>query len=204
MLDRIQGSSGITFLLDIWNRTSNALYQSPWFAIRQEVYHVFFCRNLASYWRSFPPSWKHPTLLDYGCGTAEFARTGWIDKGFNTVLADLPGPNRDYLHSKFEGKNIIVTTPDKSLKMGPYDVVICMDVLEHISNPIETLKKLWKVVKPGGHVFMWFETRYPAPGHLLSAIKQKPVYDKWKGSIPIVITEGIGLDWLQKPKRFWQ
>jgi 2-polyprenyl-6-hydroxyphenyl methylase / 3-demethylubiquinone-9 3-methyltransferase len=37
---------------------------------------------------------------------------------------------------------------------GAYDVVVCMEMLEHVPEPAGTLKALHDLAKPGGHVFV--------------------------------------------------
>jgi len=37
---------------------------------------------------------------------------------------------------------------------GAYDVVVCMEMLEHVPEPDSVLRALHSLVKPGGHVFL--------------------------------------------------
>ena len=37
---------------------------------------------------------------------------------------------------------------------GAYDIVVCMEMLEHVPEPDSVLRALHSLVKPGGHVFL--------------------------------------------------
>jgi len=37
---------------------------------------------------------------------------------------------------------------------GTYDIVLCMQVLEHVTDPAKVCGELARVIKPGGHVFV--------------------------------------------------
>jgi 2-polyprenyl-6-hydroxyphenyl methylase/3-demethylubiquinone-9 3-methyltransferase len=44
---------------------------------------------------------------------------------------------------------------------GSYDVVTCMELLEHVPNPASTIASCAALVKPGGHVFFSTINRNP-------------------------------------------
>jgi len=44
---------------------------------------------------------------------------------------------------------------------GTYDVVTCMEMLEHVPNPASTIASCAALVKPGGHVFFSTINRNP-------------------------------------------
>lgn len=201
VLDQISWGAGISFLLDLWNRYPYQLYHSPWFVLRQEWYHSLFQKKLDyQIWLDLKS--KDSIMLDYGCGTAEFSRP-WIDKGGKTVLADLPGPNRNYISDKFADQNCVITSPKRSLDLGPYDLISCLDVFEHIVDPIKTLKDLYSVLKPAGIGMFWFSPRYPHPGHLEQSIAERPLYEEWIKKVPIVMSREVGIDLIRRPKRIW-
>ena len=55
-----------------------------------------------------------------------------------------PSTNPDYL---YEGSNIPVES-------NSFDSVICSEVLEHVRNPTSILKEAFRVLKPGGLMFI--------------------------------------------------
>ena len=52
---------------------------------------------------------------------------------------------------------------------GQYDVVTCMEMLEHVPNPASIIQACQKLVKPGGHVFFSTINRNPK-AYLLAII----------------------------------
>ena len=71
-------------------------------------------------------------VLDYGCGD-------------NHILANI---------IKEKGKNVnyydLYFYPDEKYKKSLYDAIILEEVIEHISNPLETLRMLLPLLKDGG------------------------------------------------------
>ena len=66
------------------------------------------------------------------------------------------GPNVDFVMSEFS-----IPLKDKSI-----DIVLCGQVLEHCRNPFKLIEEAYRIVKPGGHVFLvapfiWPEHRFP-------------------------------------------
>lgn len=45
-----------------------------------------------------------------------------------------------------------------------YDVVFCLEVFEYLYNPFQAMKNLYKVLKPGGTLFVSFHFIYPHHG----------------------------------------
>lgn len=78
------------------------------------------------------------------------------------ILEIGPGPNRLFPHSTTLDLNA-VGNPDvvHDLNQTPYplpdstfDLVICLHVLEHVTHLVEATTELWRVLKPGGLLFV--------------------------------------------------
>src|SRR5688500_16472814 len=86
--------------------------------------------------------------LDLGCGHGVFGL--WLSKqGCEITFADeenflLPALQ----NARFIGFNIDREELDK---LGTYDLVICSNVLEHLSRPKEFLASIHKFLKPSGY-----------------------------------------------------
>ena len=97
-------------------------------------------------------------VLDVGCGggilSESMARRGADVLGIDMGLAPL---NVARIHAEQEGVSNIAyqQIPVEELasqQAGQYDVVTCMEMLEHVPNPASIIQACQTLVKPGGHV----------------------------------------------------
>lgn len=102
-----------------------------------------------------------PRICEYGCGVAPV--TAWLigripDGRF--TLVDLPTPTFEFARWRFRGRlNVEFLVPglgDDLPLTGSYDVITCLDVLEHVINPLAVVKHLVAHLKPGGELFVNF------------------------------------------------
>jgi 2-polyprenyl-6-hydroxyphenyl methylase/3-demethylubiquinone-9 3-methyltransferase len=111
--------------------------------------------------------------LDVGCGggiLAEgMARQGARVTGIDLAEAALAAGR---LHMQASGLEIdyrnITAEEWAALQPGSFDVVTCMEMLEHVPDPAMTVSACARLVKPGGHVF--FSTINRNPKSFLFAI----------------------------------
>lgn len=90
------------------------------------------------------------TILDVGCGcggtAAELARLGKVVDGVTWSEAES-------IDAAEWCRNVVVADVSDGLPAalsGPYDVVICSHLLEHIAYPQKLLRDVYQVLKPGG------------------------------------------------------
>ncbi len=98
------------------------------------------------------------TILDVGCGggilTEALARTGAQITGIDLSEASLEIARR---HAKEQGLNIdyryesIEQVAEKHA--GKFDVITCMEMLEHVPEPDKIISACSRLLKPGGHAF---------------------------------------------------
>jgi 2-polyprenyl-6-hydroxyphenyl methylase/3-demethylubiquinone-9 3-methyltransferase len=77
----------------------------------------------------------HVTGIDMGEAPLEIARLHGLESGLKV----------DYQHTTAE------EFADKH--QAQFDVVTCMEMLEHVPDPSSVVKACYRLVKPGGHVF---------------------------------------------------
>lgn len=113
------------------------------------------------------------SVIDIGCGggilSESMAREGATVTGIdmNKSVIDVAklhqlesGTNAEYLHQSAE--DIAAERP------AAYDVVTCLEMLEHVPDPFSVIRACTRLVKPGGHVF--FSTLNRNPKSYLFAI----------------------------------
>ncbi len=106
------------------------------------------------------------TILDAGCGggilsealAARGGRVTGIDMGEGPIEAART-------HAKLSGLNISYrqTTPEELARShaGQYDIVTCMELLEHVPNPRSVVMACARLAKPGGDIFFSTINRNP-------------------------------------------
>ncbi|WEV48936.1 bifunctional 2-polyprenyl-6-hydroxyphenol methylase/3-demethylubiquinol 3-O-methyltransferase UbiG [Acinetobacter sp. ESL0695] len=106
-------------------------------------------------------------IIDVGCGggilAESMARRGATVLGIDMGEAPL---NVARLHAEKNDVNNIEykQVPVEQLaeeQAGQYDIVTCMEMLEHVPNPASIIQACKRLVKPGGHVFFSTINRNP-------------------------------------------
>ena len=112
-------------------------------------------------------------VLDVGCGGGILAESmavaGAQAKGIDLSEKALKVADLHSLESGVQVKYEYISAEDLAKKeAGQYDVVTCMEMLEHVPNPLSIIKSCAALVKPGGKVF--FSTLNRNPKSYLFAI----------------------------------
>ncbi len=105
-------------------------------------------------------------IIDVGCGggilSESMALAGANVTGIDMGLAPL---NVAKLHALESGVKIDYqqSTAEEYADKFPqkYDVVTCLEMLEHVPDPHSVIKSCFQLVKPGGHVFFSTINRNP-------------------------------------------
>ncbi len=97
--------------------------------------------------------------LDVGCGggilAESMAREGAEVTGLDMGKEPLEVARLHALETGTKNVTYIQSTIEQHAEENPasYDVVTCMEMLEHVPNPQSVISACAKLVKPGGHVF---------------------------------------------------
>jgi 2-polyprenyl-6-hydroxyphenyl methylase/3-demethylubiquinone-9 3-methyltransferase len=102
---------------------------------------------------------EHKQAVDVGCGggilSESMARAGAHVLGIDLAQAVLDVAELHALDAKVDVSYRAVSAEDLALERpAAFDVVTCMEMLEHVPDPAATLAALRKLVKPGGHVIV--------------------------------------------------
>ncbi len=105
-------------------------------------------------------------VLDIGCGggilSESMAQSGATVSGIDMGEAPLQVAKLHKLESGVEVDYTQITAEEFAEQhAGEFDVVTCMEMLEHVPDPGSVIQACKRLVKPGGHVFMSTLNRNP-------------------------------------------
>ena len=100
-----------------------------------------------------PASNKTLEVLDVGAGSGALA-AAFAARGHHVTVVE-PSTQIDFSSLKTYGAHIVNDTwPTATLKGRNFDLVLCVQVLEHIETPCEFLKSIVEVLKDGGKIYL--------------------------------------------------
>lgn len=165
-------------------------------------------------------------IIDVGCGggilSESMALKGATVKGIDLGKAPLSVAK---LHSKESGLNVdyemISAERIAEREAEQYDVVTCLEMLEHVPDPSKIIQACAKLVKPGGHVFFSTINRNPKSymyaiigAEYLLQLLPKGTHDynkfikpselsEWIRQTPLKSKELIGMSYNPLTKKYW-
>lgn len=105
-------------------------------------------------------------VLDVGCGggilAESMAQSGADVLGIDMGKAPLSVAKLHAMEAEIDLEYRQVTVEELAEEMpGQFDAVTCMEMLEHVPDPASIIRACYKLVKPGGDVFMSTLNRNP-------------------------------------------
>ncbi len=105
------------------------------------------------------------TILDIGCGggilSEALAQRGGIVTGIDMAPTPLAIAKQ---HSEMSGLKIdyqLSSAEDFAKSNEQYDIVTCLEMLEHVPEPASVIASCAKLLKPGGHLYLSTINRNP-------------------------------------------
>jgi len=113
----------------------------------------------APYWAAlssaverFPPS-AWPRVYEFGCGIGTDSLF-LAQHGYDVVLVDVESPTLAFARHRFARRNVRgrfeVSTGILPQPVGTFDVAVCMDVFEHLPQPVAAARRIVEALRPGG------------------------------------------------------
>jgi len=195
-------------------RTTEADYrafyaETDYWVLRQAYYHRNDCFHAIA--AAMRPR-SSGDFCEYGCGVAPVAT--WLYprfSGWRYTLVDLPSPMLDFARWRFRRRdNVEAQEPglgaDLPLRRD-YDVIVCLEVLEHVINPLEVVRHLIAPVRAGGSLFINFVDEPGGDENLLESAAERTATIEYlnRELIPRVALQVSGADVVRghyvKPER---
>jgi 2-polyprenyl-6-hydroxyphenyl methylase/3-demethylubiquinone-9 3-methyltransferase len=117
---------------------------------------------------------KQKKVLDIGCGGGilceSMAKRGAYVTGIDAAPSVLTVAKLHAIESKLDTLNYINTTAEAFAEINPdtFDIITCMELLEHVPDPGSVIKAAKTLLKPNGYLF--FSTLNRTPKSYLFAI----------------------------------
>lgn len=135
--------------------TIHTYYESKSAMVRDAWFRSEFGPNDKNDFSSYTDLFKKgDTILDYGCGTGSVSYDKVSESGYRDFkwrFLDTSKMKLDYLRWVFKRKIKAITEPD-----GKYNHIICVEVLEHVLDPIGLLNSLLSHLEIGGTMLYGF------------------------------------------------
>lgn len=100
-------------------------------------------------------SYSVQTCLDFGSGVGSGAVL-FIRAGFEMTLADISSTLLNFARWRIAKRGLrarFVDLKHETIPVAEFDMILAMDVFEHLVDPAETVDHLWRALKPGGLLF---------------------------------------------------
>ena len=89
----------------------------------------------------------HGKIADLGCGRGRHAEY-FTKRGFSVTGVDISQEALNQVNPIV--KTVLADATNLPFEDGEYDAVLCSEVLEHLAEPIDCVKEVHRVLKPGG------------------------------------------------------
>lgn len=96
---------------------------------------------------------KDSKLLEVGCSKGIFLHLA-DKKGFNVTGLDTSQYAIDFIKKNFKFKALHSEVSDAGFQDDQFDIIVMIDVIEHLEDPGEMLFDLYRVLKPGGIIII--------------------------------------------------
>jgi 2-polyprenyl-3-methyl-5-hydroxy-6-metoxy-1,4-benzoquinol methylase len=150
--------------------------ETDYWVLRQMYYHRNDCFHFAA--APMRRVGLAGDFCEYGCGVAPV--TAWLRPrfpGWRYTLVDLPSPMLEFARWRFrDHANVDSAEPglgaDLPLRRD-YDVIACLEVLEHVVNPLEVVQHLVAHLRPGGALLVNFVEEPGGDENLVESAAQR-------------------------------
>jgi 2-polyprenyl-3-methyl-5-hydroxy-6-metoxy-1,4-benzoquinol methylase len=113
-------------------------------------------------------------FLDAGCGTGLFSALA-VDRGADVTSLDVGDALLARVAEKCESRRVVGDLAALPFDDSSFDVVLSTEVIEHLARPVDGVRELVRVLRPGGRLVVTTPNRAWHPAiRLANALKLRP------------------------------
>ena len=129
-----------------------------WWDKNSKIYALYYLNQPRfQFFDRYISQWQGLKVLDVGCGggfSCEFmAKKGTITYGIDSSAKCIKAAQRHSCENSLDINYKIGVAEKLPYQDHTFDVVICVDVLEHVSDYYQVVSEIYRVLKPGGIFF---------------------------------------------------
>lgn len=98
------------------------------------------------------PRDEHFRLLDAGCGTGQMTKL--LERYGEAIGLELAPEAIEFARKRGVHNIVQGSITDPPFEPGSFDLVLSLDVIEHVDNDVQILDSLFNIVKPGGYLIV--------------------------------------------------
>jgi SAM-dependent methyltransferase len=144
----------------LWERSTPETFYTGWTgdtgraAVAANVMDQFTRQDVWGALSQVMPARGGWLFMDYGCGTGS-ASFPFLGHCAQAVMVDVPNLNQEFLRWRLQRHgldHVAVLSPDQAveLPLDTFDLVACVDVLEHLPEPTQVFQRLDAWLRCGG------------------------------------------------------
>jgi 2-polyprenyl-6-hydroxyphenyl methylase/3-demethylubiquinone-9 3-methyltransferase len=137
-----------------------------WWDLKGEMRTLHVINPLRTQFILEPLTEEHPAVLDVGCGGGILSEA-LAKAGAQVTGIDLSEPSLQAARQHAQAQGLEIDYRFESVeeiassRPGSFDVVTCMEMIEHVPDPASIVTACAKALKPGGHAFFSTINRTP-------------------------------------------
>jgi len=134
------------------------LSANQWWDKNSKIYALYYLNQPRfQFFDRYIPQWQGLKVLDVGCGggfSCEFlAKKGSITYGIDSSAKCIEAAQKHRYKNSLDINYKVGVAEKLPYQDNTFDVVICVDVLEHVSDYYQVVSEIYRVLKPGGIFF---------------------------------------------------
>ncbi|MGK7918562.1 MAG: bifunctional 2-polyprenyl-6-hydroxyphenol methylase/3-demethylubiquinol 3-O-methyltransferase UbiG [Trichodesmium sp.] len=134
------------------------LSANQWWSKNSQIYALYYLNQPRfKFFDRYISQWQELKVLDVGCGggfSCEFiAQKGAITYGIDSSAKCIEAAQKHSCENSLDINYQVGIAEKLPYQDRTFDVVICVDVLEHVSDYCQVVSEIYRVLKPGGIFF---------------------------------------------------